>query len=273
MKKPEKTSMYMTIAIFLAMAFAFVSPMEAGGATQNMQVAQVDVLANRISEAREAVRNNTEKKNEKNEFIALGKALYLGGAQRPDKPWLNDSFSVWEELLVRYPQEPLVQAYAGSVRVLKARDAFFPWTKGKLLKQGQELLVAARSQSPGNMQVIWLQAITAYHLPERFKQRDSAMENFAILANALEAFEMLKTDAEEQVAGDHNPAGDEKTIAMIDNLEPAMKASVWYYRGLGLEKKSDLVAAMAAWRHSVNAEPKSTAAKAAASCLIKHSAE
>lgn len=268
MKNYIKLSEIVSVVIFLTMIFVFHGLVTADKSTQDQHQAEVDTLALRISEARKSVRESGEHANDMNQLIALGKALYLGGAQRPEEPWLKESFDVWDELLVRQPNEPLVQAYAGSVRVLQARDAFFPWTKGKLLKQGQSLLAAAHSQSPGNMQVIWLQAITAYHLPERFNQRDSATKNFAILAETLEASEMVKTDTADQNAEDGK-----KTIVMIDNLEPAMKASVWYYRGLELEKRSETAAAITAWRRSVKAEPDSTAAKSAAACLLKHSAE
>lgn len=237
----------------------------AGGSEPQVLQAKADNLVVRIVSARKEVKS---KKAEMNEFIELGKALYLGGVQRPDEPWLKESYDVWDALLVDHPQEPLVQAYAGSVRVLQARDAFFPWSKGKLLKQGQRLLEDARSRSPGNMQVIWLQAVTAYHLPERFGQRETALKNFAKLAMTLEAFENVDTDNPAQTGVQDRQAG-----VMNDNLEPAMKASVWYFRGEALVRESDLTSAIAAWRRSVHADSESSAGKAAAERLASHTVE
>lgn len=272
-----KNSNKMVILLMIAAALAVCGLVKADESAQGEQRENVDVLAIRITEAREAVGNYNDKKNEMDELISLGKALYLGGVQRPKEPWLKESFDVWDEILERYPQEPLVMAYAGSVRVLQARDAFFPWTKGKLLKQGQRLLVDARKQSPGNMQVIWLQAVTAYHLPEKFKQRETAWKNFTILAKALQASQESQAaegeDAAGQLAAGQHAQDDRQALAMINNLEPAMKASVWYYQGLSLDINSDLTAAMTAWRRAVKAQPESAAAKAAAACLLKHSSD
>lgn len=109
--------------------------------------------------------------------------------------------------------------------------------------------------------------------------QENALKDFATLAQSLKASGEDHDEAgkiEDQ--GDmtrRNSSGldienDRAGLIMDDNLEPAMKASVWYYRGLGLERESDLTAALAAWRRSVKAEPQSTAAKAAAQCLSEH---
>ncbi|MEX2670685.1 MAG: hypothetical protein WD294_01105 [Phycisphaeraceae bacterium] len=220
--------------------------METPAEPRPQRVGQVGSLEDRIDRAEQAVQHDAD---DLNNLLEYGRALYLGGMQRPAEPWTQEAVAHWNTLLRKHADEPTVLAYAGSVRFIESREAFLPWEKGRLAKEGEALLNRAVALAPDDLEVRWLRAVTASQLPAFFNADAKAKADFAYLAQAL------KRRAEE---GAGSARG---------NLEPAMVASVWYHHGNYLQRRGETAAARAAWTQAIDAAPQSGAAEAAAERL------
>ncbi|KXF80480.1 hypothetical protein [Enterovibrio coralii] len=53
-----------------------------------------------------------------------------------DKQSNDQVLKAVENLLLQYPQDPLLTAYYGSTLAIKARDAWVPWNRPKYMKEG-----------------------------------------------------------------------------------------------------------------------------------------
>lgn len=237
--------------------------MEAGPKEAASASPPADDLAQRVEIARQRVKMHP---GQVNDLVELGRALYLAGVQQNDGLLLEESRALWKQLLEEYPGDPLILVYAGSLRVLQARDTPLFWDKAKLLRQGQAMIEQALTAAPRDMEILWLASVTAWNLPAMFGVRDKAVGGFTRLSRELVKMELMDAGLAcpkcDRIEDAHDP--------MVDTLEPAMKASVWQHYGLLLWQQDKASDARGAWHSAITAAPGSTAAQASAALLAQH---
>lgn len=244
----------------LANAGELIPGRETAAVTGRMD--QVD-LAQRIDQARLQVKINPKNVND---MVELARALYLGGVQTGNAQWLDESRELWGRLHDTHQADPLILVYLGSLRVLEAKDAPLFWDKAKLLRQGQANIEQSLTAAPQDMEILWLASVTAWNLPTVFGVRDKARAGFTRLAAELVQIELENASLCCAICD----ALQSDAKRMVDNLEPAMKASVWLHHGQILWQSGDRSGAMAAWQQAMTAAPGSTAAIEAGKWINEH---
>lgn len=69
-------------------------------------------------------------------------------------------------------------AYLGGLYTIKAKHAFFPFDKLRLAKKGLSILDEALSQSPDDIEVLFVHGTICHNLPGLFKRHDDARRDF-----------------------------------------------------------------------------------------------
>jgi hypothetical protein len=136
-------------------------------------------------------------------------------------------------------------AYLGATTMLASAYEGWPPTKGKLARQGLELLDAAVAAEPANVEVRFLRGMTSYRLPGFFKRGAIAAADLAFVAERA------------------------TTAAASGALARGQAAAALYHHGLLRADADDLPAARAAWEEAVAIAPDSAPGKAAAVELNK----
>ena len=80
-----------------------------------------------------------------------------------------------------------VLAYAGSIELMEASRAVAPWKKGRLSKEGLQLLDKAVSRAPEDLEVRFVRAASTFRLPGMFGRSAQSEEDFAWLAPRVSA--------------------------------------------------------------------------------------
>lgn len=95
-----------------------------------------------------------------------------------DTDEIDKQIAKYQEQLRKSPDDHLAQAYLGSAYALRARETFWGPSKLKYLKKGQKLLDQAVENAPDDPRVRMVRAIGYYRIPERFKMRQTSIDDF-----------------------------------------------------------------------------------------------
>lgn len=163
------------------------------------------------------------------------RAAYYKGIQG-DSIAYEQADQLFSRLYQEHPDIPLIEAYYGSLRLLKASHTWALWEKGSLSKQGIALMNCAVAAQPDNLEIRFLRAATFYHLPAFFHLRQQSKEDFAYLAKvAVQA-------------------------ARTGRLEPSLAAASLYFHGIFLEEAGKTKLAVDNWQRTIDVAPTSPAA-------------
>jgi tetratricopeptide (TPR) repeat protein len=144
---------------------------------------------------------------------------------------LEESLELLAELHTRAPDDALVLAYYGSARLLEAAQAIAPWRKGKLAKEGLQMLDEAVNSSPEDLEIRFLRGISTFHLPGFFKRRPQSDADFSWLAARVTA------------------------AVAAGQFDRRLGAAALYHQGLALERANHRAGAEAAWREAARLGP------------------
>jgi hypothetical protein len=133
------------------------------------------------------------------------------------------------------PRDPTITAYLGSAKLLESARTLVVWRKGKLAKEGLEMLDRAVQAAPHDLEVRFLRAATCYRLPGWFDRSDQAERDFAVLAPQAEA------------------------AARDGRLDPRLAAAALYFWGEICKRNADTEGAKQAWAAAVRIAPGSRA--------------
>ncbi len=151
------------------------------------------------------------------------------------------------DLLETSPKDPLIRAYAGSTKLLLARDASAPWTKQSYAVEGVKLLNQAVDQAPNDLEIRLVRGMAIGHLPEAFGQSAKSASDITWAGRQAQ-----------QRLGDNAP------------LEPELAAAALYQWGrlrAGDSAPSDEVRRL--WRMAVQVAPDSRGGHQAARSLAQ----
>ncbi len=81
-------------------------------------------------------------------------------------------------LLVLNPTHSVAMVYYGSLYTIKAKIAFFPWTKLKYMNKGFALMDKAVYLDPENLHVRLIRGINSVNVPKSFHRLDISLEDF-----------------------------------------------------------------------------------------------
>lgn len=147
-----------------------------------------------------------------------------------------------EILRSRYEQDRsnvVVKAYLGSSLLLESAKTLAVWRKGKLAKEGLELLDAAVAGAPDHPEVRFIRAASTYHLPRWFGRRKECEQDFALLSKP----------------------------EYRRDLDARLAAAVMYFQGVLEHRAGHKDSARASWREAVRLAPESRAGRDAAARL------
>lgn len=165
-----------------------------------------------------------------NRKIARAKQLYFNGVEGNDEA-LEKSAALLQDLWRESPSSPVINVYLGSIRLLQSGKTLAIWRKGKLAKQGLDMLDGAVAASPGDLEVLFVRAASTFHLPGFFSRGDQCESDFArIAADAVDA-------------------------AQSGRLDRRLAAAALFFHGRIRERKSDHAGAAAAWGAAIRVGP------------------
>lgn len=133
---------------------------------------------------------------------------------------------------------PLFLAYCGSLTLLESSRSMAPWRKGKLAKQGLEMMDRAIAAAPDDLEIRFLRAASTMGLPGFFHRSAESASDFAHLAP-------------------HVP-----DAVRSGKLEPRLGSAALHYHALNREKAHDRAGALRACRDAVRIAPNTPAAHA-----------
>ena len=170
----------LTLAL-LAAALLLGSCMES---TRADEVTPEQRLSQRIDAAEQAVREHPDDLEKQ---LTLAKLLHRRGAYGEEEA-AERADEMLQNLYASHPDDPLVAAYAGAAKMMRARRTLLPWKKGKLVEQGGEMIERALRQArdtpaDDELEVRYVRAVSAASLPQWMEQGELAREEFAELAD------------------------------------------------------------------------------------------
>ncbi|MDQ2711192.1 MAG: hypothetical protein M3Y24_02970 [Acidobacteriota bacterium] len=164
------------------------------------------------------------------------RTLYYQGADGNNAAYASAD-KLFSSLYGEHSDEPRIEVYYGSLRLLEASHTWALWKKNSLSKQGIQLMDAAVQGAPSDLEVRFVRAATTYDLPGFFHRKQQSEQDFAYLAER--AAEASKTGA----------------------LEPRLAAASLYYHAEFLREAGKNVDARQFWTQAINLAPKSRAAR------------
>jgi hypothetical protein len=100
---------------------------------------------------------------------------------------LGEARELFRKLRESDGSNPKVLAYTGSIELMEASRAIAPWKKGRLAKEGLQLLDDAVARAPQDLEVRFVRAASTFRLPEMFRRREQSEKDFAWLASRVSA--------------------------------------------------------------------------------------
>lgn len=151
--------------------------------TRAEEVTPEQRLSQRIDAAEQAAREHPDAVEKQ---LALAKLLHRKGAYG-EKDAARRADEMLQEMHEAYPDQPLVAAYAGAAKMMRAQRTLLPWKKGELVKQGGAMIERALEQAretpaDDELEVRYVRAVSAASLPEWMEQGELARDEFAALA-------------------------------------------------------------------------------------------
>jgi hypothetical protein len=85
-----------------------------------------------------------------------------------------------------YPNDPVVDAYIGSLELLDAARTWAVWDKRRLANEGLGKMDQAVSRAPNDLEARFIRAASTWHLPFFYKRRAQAADDFSYIAPRAE---------------------------------------------------------------------------------------
>jgi hypothetical protein len=86
-----------------------------------------------------------------------------------------------------YPDQPVVEAYSGSLELLEAARTWAIWDKRRLANEGLQKMDQAVNRVPGDLEARFIRAASDWHLPFFYRRKEQAANDFALIAPQAEA--------------------------------------------------------------------------------------
>ncbi len=133
-------------------------------------------------------------------LYALGDICHDAGVEG-DKKAVSRAEEYLRLLLELEPTNAPALALLGSVYTLKGRDAFWPMTQLRLVREGNEYMDKAARMAPDNIEVRLTRALNNTHMPDFLGRTEIARTDLAWLWEKIEKEPALfSTSAKQQVA-------------------------------------------------------------------------
>lgn len=129
-----------------------------------------------------------------------------------------------------------VRAYRGACQMLRAKQARWPWEKGRYAEAGLRMLDAAVADAPSDPEVRFVRGMTSYNLPPVFSRGDLAAADLGAVAARAEA------------------------SAADGTLDAPLAAAALYYYGELRQRAGDEAQAIDLWRRAIDLAPGTRAA-------------
>jgi hypothetical protein len=121
-----------------------------------------------------------------NQRLAEARRLYFANLQgnRAAGDKARTSFAAMAH---DYPDQPVVQAYSGSLELLEAASTWAIWDKRRLANEGLQKMDQAVNRAPGDLEARFIRAASNWHLPFFYKRKEQAASDFTMIAPQAEA--------------------------------------------------------------------------------------
>ncbi|WP_428389001.1 hypothetical protein [Mucisphaera sp.] len=92
-----------------------------------------------------------------------------------------------QTLAKQYPDDPIIKAYLGSAKMLRAQRVWWFMTKGKLVREGGDLLEQAIQADPDNAELHALAGVSVQNLPDWMDQATRARDEITLARELVKA--------------------------------------------------------------------------------------
>lgn len=183
-----------------------------------------------------------QKPNDVETLLKLGK-IYHDQGVAGNNDAVDKGFTCFERILQTDPSNAVALVYRGSLWTLRARDAWWPFTKMKDVDKGVDEMDKAVDLAPDNISVRLVRGINSVNLPSMFHR----------LPVALKDFEHLMNDA--KFAG----------------FNPHLQSTIYCWAGIAYNNDGQTTKAKELLQKAVSADPNSETARKAENELKKTS--
>ncbi len=181
-----------------------------------------------------------QKPNDVETLMKLGKIYHDQGVAGNDDA-VDKGFTCFDKILQIDPSSAIALAYRGSLWTLRARDAWWPFTKMKDVDKGVDEMDKAVDLAPDNISVRLVRGINSVNLPSMFHR----------LPVALKDFEHMMSDA--KFAG----------------FNPHLQSTIYCWAGIAYNNDGQTAKAKELLQKAVSADPNSDTAHKAENELKK----
>ncbi len=123
-----------------------------------------------------------EKPDDIGTLIKLGRIYHSQGAAG-NKDAIDKGFTCFDKVLQIDPSNAIALAYRGSLWTIRARDAWWPFTKMSNVDKGIDELDKAAELAPNDITVRLVRGINSVQLPSMFRRLATALKDFNYLLN------------------------------------------------------------------------------------------
>jgi tetratricopeptide (TPR) repeat protein len=123
-----------------------------------------------------------QKPNDVETLMKLGKIYHDQGVAGNDDA-VDKGFTCLDKVLQIDPSNAIALAYRGSLWTLRARDAWWPFTKMKDVDKGIDEMDKAVDLAPDNITVRLVRGINSVQLPSMFHRLPVALKDFEHMLN------------------------------------------------------------------------------------------
>lgn len=139
--------------------------------------ARLDVLKQRLAEA------------PRNSSLRLARLRVQYALSVGDEAFLDAAMEEIERLRVLGGDarlDNLLDGYAGALKVISGKHAFWPHQKLSRVKDGLRVLDSSVSEAPEHVELRYLRLVSTYYLPFFFNRGESASDDLATLVSLLD---------------------------------------------------------------------------------------
>jgi tetratricopeptide (TPR) repeat protein len=183
-----------------------------------------------------------QKPNDVETLMKLGKIYHDQGVAGNDDA-VDKGFTCFDKILQIDPSIAVALVYRGSLWTLRARDAWWPFTKMKDVDKGVDEMDKAVDLAPDNISVRLVRGINSVNLPSMFHR----------LPIALKDFEYMMSDA--RFAG----------------FNPHLQSTIYCWAGIAYNSDNQTAKAKELLQKAISADPNSETARKAENELKKTS--
>ncbi|HTX18781.1 MAG TPA: hypothetical protein VMG34_08980 [Bacteroidota bacterium] len=166
--------------------------------------------------------------NDLNTLITLGK-IYHDQAVAGNEDAVDKGFGCFDKALTLDPSNAVAFVYRGSLWTLRARDAWWPFTKAKDVDKGVDEMDKAADLAPNDITVHIVRGVTSTNLPSMFHRLPTALKDFDYLI------------------------GDTRFV----HLNPNLQATIYYWAGIAYKNDGQTVRSKELLQKAAVADPNS----------------